>query len=263
MLMNRTLNALLIFSLAVGLAAQANAQLVTYKFTGTKISGAAGFGTTIAGTVTLDLGAAPHTFVDTTPYHGSGQYALWLNGGFSINGMTDTGFAAGTSFGGTTHFYNYDLPTYSRSQTMMYNSSVDGTRERGIYIFSVSLLVGDGLANVPNPWDPRADQYHEVFVFDYDHATGISETGVFKLDTFTLKPPTIIINGRDTGIDDFVYGVKLVSEHLDVCAADAKNHGNYVSCVAKLTNDLKKAGLLTAEQKSLIMSYAAQSDIGK
>ena len=47
------------------------------------------------------------------------------------------------------------------------------------------------------------------------------------------------------------------------CAANAKNHGDYVSSVAQLTNALTKAGLLTDSEKTVIMNYAAQSSIGK
>ncbi len=73
---------------------------------------------------------------------------------------------------------------------------------------------------------------------------------------------TIIIDGIDTGINDFQYQGKLVSQHLADCAA-AKNHGDYVSRVAKLTNALKKAGLLTGNQKGIIMDAAAKSSYGK
>ena len=42
-----------------------------------------------------------------------------------------------------------------------------------------------------------------------------------------------------------------------------KNHGDYVSCVAKRTNSLVSQGLLTSVQRSSIVSAAAQSSIGK
>ena len=252
--------------LTAALATQAKAQLVTYQFTGTLLPeySSAEFGSTISGSLTLDVGATPDFVFDFTPYFGSGQLGEWRNDGFSINGMTDTGFAAGTALGWTNYFGNQDVPTSSFTYTVISAYSYDGSHARGIQVYSVdNQTVGDGLANVPNPWDPLADEYQRVLVWDYDYTTNNYETAEFTLDTFTLKPTTIIIDGRDTGIDDFVYDGKLVSKHLDEFAADAKNHGGYVSCVAKLTNELKKAGLLTDSRKDVIMSCAAKSNIGK
>jgi hypothetical protein len=54
-----------------------------------------------------------------------------------------------------------------------------------------------------------------------------------------------------------------ISEDLLECADGARNHGKYVSCVAKLTNALKKQKFITGAQKGQIQSCAAQTDIGK
>src|SRR6266498_255269 len=56
---------------------------------------------------------------------------------------------------------------------------------------------------------------------------------------------------------------ELLDNGIDNCAAGAKNHGKYVSCVSHLTNFYKKQKLLTGAQKGLIQSCAAQTDIGK
>ncbi len=40
-----------------------------------------------------------------------------------------------------------------------------------------------------------------------------------------------------------------------------KNHGQFVSCVAHATNALKKAKIITGQQKGAIQSAAAQADI--
>ena len=44
---------------------------------------------------------------------------------------------------------------------------------------------------------------------------------------------------------------------------DWKNHGQYVRCTAHTVNDLIDAGILTEDEGDAIMSYAAQSLIGK
>jgi hypothetical protein len=53
-----------------------------------------------------------------------------------------------------------------------------------------------------------------------------------------------------------------VSDKVDDCAAGARNHGGFVSCVAQLGNDLQKAGIITGGQKGSLQSCAAQSSIG-
>jgi len=52
-------------------------------------------------------------------------------------------------------------------------------------------------------------------------------------------------------------------EEIVECAENPKNHGKFVSCVARLTNGWLKNGDITAEEKDAIMSWAAESDIGK
>jgi len=52
-------------------------------------------------------------------------------------------------------------------------------------------------------------------------------------------------------------------EEIVACAANAKNHGKFVSCVSHLTKDWLNEGLITAEDKKAITKWAAQSDIGK
>lgn len=48
-----------------------------------------------------------------------------------------------------------------------------------------------------------------------------------------------------------------------VMTGNYKNHGHYVSCVAHVSEDFLEQGLITLEQKDLLVSQAAQSSIGK
>ena len=52
-----------------------------------------------------------------------------------------------------------------------------------------------------------------------------------------------------------------IADNLDLeCPAEGlteENHGAFVSCVADLTNSLKKAGALSGQQKGAIQSCAA------
>lgn len=74
--------------------------------------------------------------------------------------------------------------------------------------------------------------------------------------------PTIIIDGCDSGVTNlFPEEGCTISDEIAECAEGAKNHGKFVSCVAKLTNDLKKDGIITGQQKGAIQSCAAQAAI--
>jgi hypothetical protein len=78
----------------------------------------------------------------------------------------------------------------------------------------------------------------------------------------TRVPPTVVIGGCDSGVVNRLLGsCSFISELIEECAANSKNHGKFVSCVAKLTNELKKVGIITGKEKGAIQSCAAQADI--
>lgn len=85
----------------------------------------------------------------------------------------------------------------------------------------------------------------------------------------SILTATVIIGGVDSGIANTV-GANGVSLADQVTAAAGscttttpKNHGAYVSCVAKALNTLLKAGIITAAQKDALQSAAGRSSIGK
>jgi hypothetical protein len=73
---------------------------------------------------------------------------------------------------------------------------------------------------------------------------------------------TVIIDGCDTGVENksFDTGCKM-SDLIAQCAAGAKNHGKFVSCVAGLTNGWMKTKLISGRQKGSIQVCAAKADI--
>ena len=73
---------------------------------------------------------------------------------------------------------------------------------------------------------------------------------------------TIIIDGCDTGVANvwFPNGCT-ISDLIQACAAGASNHGDFVSCVSQLANDLKKDGVISGSDKGKITSCAAQSNL--
>jgi PA domain len=148
---------------------------------------------------------------------------------------------------------------------------------------------GRMLVNAPNPvasgssishWDPIASPnllMEPAINADLTHDPGITidqmaDVGWFSdfdgvpdgIDFCLGSDPaaTVVIDGCNSGVPNtlFVDGCK-ISDLIDDCAAGAANHGAFVSCVAQLTNALKKAGILTGQQKGAIQSCAAQADI--
>lgn len=74
----------------------------------------------------------------------------------------------------------------------------------------------------------------------------------------------VLIGGCDTGVPNALSASGCtISDQFAACETSARNHGQYVSCVAYVTNQLKKAGVITGQQKGAIQSCAARSDIGK
>lgn len=79
---------------------------------------------------------------------------------------------------------------------------------------------------------------------------------------------TVSIEGVDSGVANRIVspGVTLADYLAAVsgdCAAGAKNHGKYVSCVGKELNALKKAGVIAGAEKGALQRAAAQTSIGK
>jgi hypothetical protein len=74
--------------------------------------------------------------------------------------------------------------------------------------------------------------------------------------------PTVVIGGCDSGVPNtFFLSGCTISDLVAHCAAGAGNHGAFASCVAHLTNDLKKAGVITGAQKDAIQSCAGGAAI--
>jgi hypothetical protein len=70
----------------------------------------------------------------------------------------------------------------------------------------------------------------------------------------------VMIGTCDTGVPNVVFADGgTISDLIYQIAAASKNHGKFVSGVAKLKNDLRKAGVLTAMQAEAIQDCAANS----
>lgn len=70
------------------------------------------------------------------------------------------------------------------------------------------------------------------------------------------------IDECDSGVENRVLSDgRTILALIEECADGAKNRGGFVSCVSKLTNELKREGMITGEEKDAVQSCAAQADI--
>jgi len=92
------------------------------------------------------------------------------------------------------------------------------------------------------------------------HETVLVTGRAVAADGGKKDPNTSIVIGEcDTGVVDQVYGGRNISGWISDCAVGAKNHGQFVRCVAELTNELKKAGHISGREKGAIQSCAARA----
>jgi hypothetical protein len=76
---------------------------------------------------------------------------------------------------------------------------------------------------------------------------------------------TVVVGGIDSGVPNtmpFNDGCT-IADLINHCAAGISNHGEYVSCVAHVTNNLMKEGKISGAQKGKLQKCAVQSSTGK
>lgn len=71
---------------------------------------------------------------------------------------------------------------------------------------------------------------------------------------------TVVVGGVDTGVPNTTFpNGCTISDRIDSCAQGADVHGGFVSCVAELTNQMNKSGVMSGRQKGAIQSASGQS----
>jgi hypothetical protein len=98
-------------------------------------------------------------------------------------------------------------------------------------------------------------------VFDLEGIGEGTTAGIISAVGLGMTSTMLEIDGCDTGVPDIDVDGTPLSELIDECAVNAKNHGKFVSCVNKVVNPLKKAGIITGKEKGQITKCAAQSDL--
>jgi len=73
---------------------------------------------------------------------------------------------------------------------------------------------------------------------------------------------SVVIDGCDSGVANALFADGCtISDYIAAIASDAKNHGQFVSNVAKLVNALKKDGAISNKDAAAIKRCAAQSSL--
>jgi DNA-binding beta-propeller fold protein YncE len=73
---------------------------------------------------------------------------------------------------------------------------------------------------------------------------------------------TVIIDGCDSGAPNAVLADgRTISDHVSSCASGARNHGQFVQCVAHMSGAAFRAGAITAQQKGAIQQCAGQAGL--
>ena len=79
-----------------------------------------------------------------------------------------------------------------------------------------------------------------------------------RSDSISAINNEIIINGCQSGVLNRDYHGSLISTWIDECSLTGKNHGDFVSCVAKLTGKLKRSGLIDRKEKRALQECASK-----
>ena len=114
--------------------------------------------------------------------------------------------------------------------------------------------------SVKPPQDMTLPEMRDVGWFPDADLDGVSDT-VDQCLGSNLSP-TVVIDGCNSGVPNtFFFSGCTITDLVMNCAPGARNHGAFVSCVAQVTNNLKKSGIITGAQKGAIQSCAAKADI--
>jgi hypothetical protein len=181
------------------------------------------------------------------------------------------------------------LPDGNAVKAALGSGTVNVTLSLNLAVRAGANPQGRALLNAPNPlqagssishWDPIAFPnllMEPAINTDLTHGVDLTLQEMTDIGWFTDRDgvpdgldsclgsdqhANVVVSTCDSGVPNTVFanGCR-ISDQIDDCAEGAASHGSFVSCVAQLTNDLKKSGVITGAQKGAIQSCAGGAPI--
>jgi phospholipase/lecithinase/hemolysin len=153
--------------------------------------------------------------------------------------------------------------------TIGFNQALKANLQPGVRYFDTFLSMSNMIANpaaygFTNVTDSCftgssvcADPSAYVF-WDGVHPTTAGHAALANAVQASLAH-TVVVGGCDSGVPDMIAGGGFtISELIAQSASSARNHGQFVSGVAFITNGLVKGGVISGKQKGSIQGCAAK-----
>jgi hypothetical protein len=181
------------------------------------------------------------------------------------------------------------LPDGNALKAALAAGTVNATLGVNLAILAGADPQGRVLLNAPNPvqpgssishWDPVAFPnllMEPAINADLTHGVDLARQEMIDIGWFSdgdgvpdgrdecigsSTDATVTVGNCNSGVTNttFANGCR-ITDQINDCAVAATNHGSFVSCVARLTNSLKKAGVITDAGKGAIQSCAGGASI--
>jgi hypothetical protein len=225
--------------------------------------------------------------VDSNP---SPCFPAGLEPGLEVHASSETNIVAlgsgvvpinGTTWVGSDLFNDFTFLEFTNGDAYAVGLDIFdffGSATVTINVYSASGLIGSSIANSGGFWGVVSDEpitrldlgvaANVITLDNVAFGNPIVDTdgdGFFDDVDFCIDSDlsaTVVIDGCDSGVANLLLDDGCtISDLIADCAAGASNHGQFVSCVSSLTNDLKKAGLISGREKGAIQKCAARSDL--
>lgn len=248
---------------ALCFAVQADAQLTKYRFTGTVRPGNSHpiLGTTISGVVTVDEGTPAVPIDGNFVRYGETAIEFETNTGYSGASNDDIGTTIAGDWDVSAFqaiFGPYDtvqLVSFAVDETPTpYSDAPSGFLDQVTLFFGFAQNQQNGSAALTN-WNPLSAEERRIDIDLLNLTPDIPRaSATFEIVTFEPVPRKILVNGVETGIEDFEYRGQLISERLDDIAAAAIQYGMYDSWAARMLRRAQERGSVSEAQVSQILT---------